>query len=149
MEKKMKKTMLIAAMCLCFPVMAFSAEITFVIKQLRNAEGVAIVAIFDDEIEWEKENDEGGKPLVTCENNQPIANNEVRVVCDIKPGTYAATLMHDENSNGEFDTNFFGLPEEGYGFSNDAEAGMSMPDFKEATFTVDTEDKELIINATY
>jgi uncharacterized protein (DUF2141 family) len=57
--------------------------------------------------------------------------------------------MHDENGNGEFDTNLFGIPKEGWGFLNDAEAGMSIPDFKEASFTVDTEDKELIINTTY
>ena len=140
---------LIAAMCLSFPIMTFSAEITFVVKKLRNTEGVALVYIFDDAIKWEKENDDGGKPVITCKNKQPIANNEVSVVCDIAPGTYGATLMHDENDNGEFDTNFVGMPKEGYGFSNDAEAGMSMPDFKEATFTVDTKDKAININATY
>ncbi len=59
----MKKTMLILAMSLCFPIMTFSAEITFVIKKLRSIEGVVVVAIYDDAIEWEKENDDGGKPL--------------------------------------------------------------------------------------
>jgi hypothetical protein len=49
--------MLIAAICLCFPIMTLSAEITFVIKKLRNTEGAAVIYIFDDAIEWEKEND--------------------------------------------------------------------------------------------
>jgi uncharacterized protein (DUF2141 family) len=26
-------------------------------------------------------------------------------------------LIHDENRNGELDTNMFGIPKEGYGFS--------------------------------
>ena len=43
-------------MCLWFPVMAFSAEITFAIKKLRNAEGVAVVACLLD----------GGKMALLC-----------------------------------------------------------------------------------
>jgi uncharacterized protein (DUF2141 family) len=41
------------------------------------------------------------------------------------------------------------LPKEGWGFSSDADASLSLPDFKEASFTVDTEHKELIINITH
>ena len=41
------------------------------------------------------------------------------------------------------------LPKEGWGFSNDADASLSLPDFKEASFMVDTEDKEPIVNITY
>jgi uncharacterized protein (DUF2141 family) len=35
---------------------------------------------------------------------------------DIKPGNYAIAVIHDENRNGELDTNMFGIPKEGYGF---------------------------------
>jgi uncharacterized protein (DUF2141 family) len=35
---------------------------------------------------------------------------------DIKPGKYAIAVIHDENCNGELDTNMFGIPTEGYGF---------------------------------
>src|SRR5512146_1431676 len=38
----------------------------------------------------------------------------------IRPGTYAVKLFQDFNRNGEFDMNWFGLPLEKYGFSNDA-----------------------------
>jgi hypothetical protein len=41
------------------------------------------------------------------------------------------------------------LPKEGRGFSNDDDASLSLPDFKEASFTVDTADKEPIVNITY
>ena len=58
--------------------------------------------------------------------------------CDflgIKPGTYALAVIHDENLNGELDTNFFGVPTEGYGFSSDAEASLSAPSFSAASFS--------------
>lgn len=42
-------------------------------------------------------------------------------------GDYAVAVMHDENSNGELDTNFFGAPTEGFGFSNGAQPGMVSP----------------------
>jgi len=38
---------------------------------------------------------------------------------DIPPGTYALVVIHDENMNGKLDTNWVGIPKEGYGFSND------------------------------
>ncbi len=36
---------------------------------------------------------------------------------DISPGTYALAVIHDENGNGKLDTNWVGIPTEGYGFS--------------------------------
>ena len=48
---------------------------------------------------------------------------------DIPPGTYALVVIHDENRNGKLDTNWLGLPKEGYGFSSDAKATFSAPSF--------------------
>ncbi len=145
----MKKTMLIsgliAAVCLCLPAMAFSADVTFVIKNLRNNKGTVLVSIYDDASQW---NDDG-KWIAECKNEKPIANNQTRAVCSLKPGTYAAAPFHDENNNGEFDTNFLGIPKEGYGFSNDAKGGSGWPLYNDATFTVGSEDMELVIHMAY
>jgi hypothetical protein len=48
---------------------------------------------------------------------------------DIAPGTYALVISHDENTNGKLDTNWLGVPTEGYGFSNDATALLGAPSF--------------------
>jgi uncharacterized protein (DUF2141 family) len=58
---------------------------------------------------------------------------------DLPPGEYAAAVFHDENSSGAFDTNFLGLPEEGYGFSNGTRAGFGPPSFDEAAVAVTSE----------
>jgi uncharacterized protein (DUF2141 family) len=42
-------------------------------------------------------------------------------------------VIHDENRNGELDTNMFAYPE-GYGFSSGAKVTMSAPSFSDAVF---------------
>lgn len=56
---------------------------------------------------------------------------------DIKANTYAVTIYHDANSNGELDTNFIGLPKERYGFSNNPSTRFGPPGFSKCLFTVD------------
>ena len=52
---------------------------------------------------------------------------------DLPPGTYAVQVMHDENDNGKLDSNFLGIPSEGYGFSNNPRV-MRRATFEEARF---------------
>jgi len=68
---------------------------------------------------------------------------------DIAPGTYALAVVHDENMNGKLDTNWLGIPTEGYGFSNDAKAMLGPPSFSAASFTYDGQDMELTISLHY
>jgi len=72
--------------------------------------------------------------------------------CDfegIPPGTYALVVLHDENMNGKVDTNWIGIPKEGYGFSNDAKASFSAPSFQDASFLYDGQMLEMTINLHY
>ncbi len=79
-----------------------------------------------------------------------VPSSEAR--CDfegIPPGTYALVVLHDENMNGKVDTNWIGIPKEGYGFSNDAKASFSAPSFKDASFLYDGEMLEITISLHY
>jgi uncharacterized protein (DUF2141 family) len=53
---------------------------------------------------------------------------------DVPAGTYAATVLHDENEDDKMDFNWMGIPTKGYGFSNDAKATLSPPSFEAASF---------------
>lgn len=55
---------------------------------------------------------------------------------NLAPGIYAVGAYHDENNNDHLDTNFLGLPTEGYALSNGVRAVMSKPTFQQAAFTV-------------
>jgi uncharacterized protein (DUF2141 family) len=68
---------------------------------------------------------------------------------DIPPGTYALAVVHDENMNGKLDTNWLGIPTEGYGFSNDAKALLGAPSFDAASFPYDGRTLDLTIGLNY
>jgi uncharacterized protein (DUF2141 family) len=68
---------------------------------------------------------------------------------DIPPGTYAMAVVHDENMNGKLDTNWFGVPTEGYGFSNNARGVLSAPSFSDAKFNYDGRNIELTMSLHY
>jgi uncharacterized protein (DUF2141 family) len=68
---------------------------------------------------------------------------------DIKPGKYAIAVIHDENLNGELDTNMFGIPTEGYGFSSGAEVTLSAPSFSDALFSYDGGHLQMSISINY
>ncbi|ATD01432.1 DUF2141 domain-containing protein [Pseudoalteromonas spongiae] len=55
---------------------------------------------------------------------------------DVEPGDYAIRYFHDENSNRDFDNNMFGMPIEGYGFSNNAPVNFGPPSYQQMTFMV-------------
>lgn len=52
-------------------------------------------------------------------------------------GTYAVACFHDENGNGKLDANFFGIPTEGTGSSNNAAGFLGPPKFRDAKFPLD------------
>lgn len=68
-------------------------------------------------------------------------------VDDVSPGTYAVRVYHDANDNKELDTNMFGVPQEAFGFSNNARGRFGPPDFEEAAFTLDTDSLSMTITA--
>ena len=68
---------------------------------------------------------------------------------DIAPGTYALAVIHDENRDGELATNVMGLPQEGYGFSNDAKGTLGAPSFEAASFSYNGESLKMTIALQY
>ena len=73
-----------------------------------------------------------------------IENNEVIVVIDsLEYGEYAVKVFHDENRNGKLDTDFLGIPDEDYGFSNNVSSWFGPPSWKRAKFLFD--QQEMII----
>jgi uncharacterized protein (DUF2141 family) len=71
------------------------------------------------------------------------------VFTNLRPGTYAVIAFHDENDNGKLDENGWGVPTEGYGFSNNAEGFLGPASFKDAAVTLDQADKTVEIRLNY
>jgi uncharacterized protein (DUF2141 family) len=97
---------------------------------LRNDAGQVGCSLFNDPVAYPRD---GSKVLSHIWS--PIHNR--KAVCEfigLKPGSYAAVVYHDENGDREFNMNAFGMPKEGYGFSNDAAALFGPPNFAAASF---------------
>lgn len=63
----------------------------------------------------------------------------------LQNGNYAILVFHDENNNGELDTNFFGLPKEGVGNSTNY---RGIPSFEKLCFTLVTKNF-IVIEMSY
>jgi uncharacterized protein (DUF2141 family) len=115
------------------------------ISGLRNDHGQMLCALFSSAEAFPKKAD---KAMVWL--TAKIA--ERHASCDftgIAPGTYAVSVVHDENSNGKLDTNFIGMPREGVGASNDAKGHMGPPKFGAASFAHRGGRLELKIHVNY
>jgi uncharacterized protein (DUF2141 family) len=64
---------------------------------------------------------------------------------DLTPGTYAVSVLHDENGNGKMDINVFGIPTEGWAVSNNVVTHMHAPSYEQASFPVPPSGKEISI----
>ena len=62
---------------------------------------------------------------------------------------YIGVFDHDFTFKGYLDTNFLGLPEEGYALSNGIRAAMAKPEFHQAAFSVGPGDKPIALHIRY
>ena len=123
---------------------AFAGRIIVTIDGMHSAQGNVFVGLY-------------ASPAKFLQGNQCDAQKRVRastgpvtVVFDNLPaGTYAVGAFHDENANDHLDTNFLGLPTEGYALSNGVRAVMAKPTFQQAAFIVGNEDKPVALHIRY
>ena len=101
------------------------------VLNIKNSKGTVACALFDSPDGFPIEYLRYAASMMAIE----IRDTQAR--CDfaaIPPATYALIVIHDENRNGKLDTNWMGVPAEGYGFSSDAKATLSAPSFSAAKF---------------
>lgn len=62
---------------------------------------------------------------------------------NLSGGEYAIRLFHDTNDNNSLDTNVFGMPTEGYGFSNQAVGNFGPAKYKDMVVHIKNDDTEV------
>lgn len=73
------------------------------------------------------------------------SNNMIIDLGKLPYGNYAVALIHDANSNNIFDKNFIGIPKELFGFTNVEKVYFGPPSYKEASFQLNENEKQLKI----
>lgn len=108
------------------------------ILRIDNEKGQMLIGLYDSEDSWLQKPAKGifgsiidGKSRATFVN--------------VPDGTYAISVFHDEDNDGELDT-LLGIPTEDTGTSNDAPARFGPPKWEDAKFKVKGGAIKQIIN---
>ena len=90
--------------------------------------GQALLSVFNSEKTYLKQ------PMY--EDSQPIDSHgtAVFIILGLKPGSYALSVIYDEDEDGELDTGLFGIPTEAIAFSNQATSRFGPPSFEQTEF---------------
>ena len=107
------------------------------ISEIRSNKGYIMLQLFD------------GKEKVLNQRQSAIKDNKCLFSFNnLTPGKYAVRYYHDENMNGNMETNLVGKPTEGYGFSNNIIGKFGPPPFEKWLFEID-DDKKIVLKPTY
>ncbi len=118
---------------------ARAGDIAVTLTGIRTPTGVVKLALAGS-----AESYDGKAAPVQSTGGPPTGDSATFVFADVAPGRYAVMVTHDENGNGQMDTNTIGMPLEGYGFSNNPDV-MRKPTWEEASFEVDAEGEVVAI----
>ncbi|HEV7333681.1 MAG TPA: DUF2141 domain-containing protein [Flavisolibacter sp.] len=102
------------------------------ISNFENNKGTCIVCVYDNARSF---SEKGGVP-VSCLTVPVAGKNATAVFDNLKQGSYAIMVIHDANNNRKFDTNFLGIPKEGYGASQNKLPFAAAPKFEENKIAV-------------
>ena len=121
--------------------------LTIKVVGARNAKGKIGVALFQGP-EGFPENASAAFRSEQATIDSQTMSAEV-VFRDVPQGVYAVSVLHDENMNGKLDKGLFGIPQEGYGASNNPEKKMRAPHFDEAKFSLSAPEQAIEIKLIY
>jgi uncharacterized protein (DUF2141 family) len=108
-----------------------------------DEEGIIYIAIYDNAKDFDSGNN--SPEIMALNIIEPVNIGPYNKTVDLKKGTYGVKVLIDTNGNADIDLNFFGLPKEQFGFSNNALGLFGAPKFDKASFEVNN-DKKIIIN---
>lgn len=119
-----------------------TVSITVQVDGLKNKNGYVAIGLFDGYGDF-PEGDGFASKYVEADGSSIEVTFE-----NIEPGEYAVAVLHDENGNEEMDYNEYGMPQEGFAFSNNAMGQDGPPSFGDASFEVNS-DKVVSIDMVY
>lgn len=132
-------------------------ELRVTVEGIRSQSGNILIGLYDSidtfnrAIEMsDKEgflNDPGRFAGVALRANAALKSSVV--FTNLNPGLYAIILFHDRNGNGKLDKNFLGIPNEPYGFSNNAQGFLGPPSFEKALMRITHGDNSVKITLIY
>jgi len=121
-----------------------TGAITVRIEALRNDRGTVYVSLHANKRSFD--DNKGG---IQNAQARPKQGTVVVVFDNVVPGRYALSFIHDENDNKKLDTNFIGVPKEGFGYSKDAMGRFGPPKFDDAALAIPSGATTVLMHAKY
>jgi len=110
----------------------FNGKLTVKIDGLKNKEGQVCANIFTSSKGFPSDRDRVLQKQCVKISDTPL----LITFKNLKAGSYAVAIIHDQNNDGTLNSNRLGIPSEGFGFSSNPEVRTSAPKFGEAAFLV-------------
>jgi uncharacterized protein (DUF2141 family) len=138
-----------------FGATAQAADLKVVIDGVANSSGTIVVGLYDNAANYASAVEESSKVLVNDSRRlvgvslRAVAGRQSVVFTDLKPGTYAVIVFHDENDDGKLDKNALGLPTEAYVISNNVRGLLAPPEFKDAAVALGESDRVIEMRLIY
>jgi uncharacterized protein (DUF2141 family) len=123
----------------------FKGKLTVEIDGLKNKQGQVCASIFASSKGFP-----GDRDHVLQNQCTKITDTPLPITFEnLKPGRYAVAVFHDQNNDRALNSNIFGIPSEGFGFSSNPEIRARAPKFSEAVFLVAGPDTNIQIQLKY
>lgn len=115
---------------------AFAGELTLTIKNVRNNNGSIRIALWDQATGFPKDY------TTSIEQVSVLAGNEVQYTFkNLKTARYAVAVFHDANNDEDLNTNRLGIPQEGFGFTNNPRIIFGPPTYRKCNVLVKENQK--------
>ena len=121
-------------------------SLTIEIDEFRNPkEGNILIAIFTDQLNFKND--------ISLKNwtvpKEKLIKGVFKETVKLPLGEYGIAILDDEDINGKMSYNFFGIPKEGYGFSDFNHSGFKKPMFSDFKFSVSDSTHTIRIKLRY
>ena len=113
-------------------------NLTVTVTNIKKLEGNIIVSIYNKTSDFPHKGE--------FQSFSSVVNkfSETVIIKNLPEGEYAIATFHDDNSDGECNTNFLGFAKEGYGFSKNVKPKLSAPSFDDCKIDL-SNNKTIII----
>ena len=118
-----------------------TASLTIRVENVLPAGGILRLGLYDAA----RYPDDDSKPIASADV-PAVAGETVITLHGIAPGIYAIQTFQDVNANDKMDTSWLGLPQEPFGFSDDATPFLSKPSFDDVKFTLAAGENSQVIH---
>jgi len=112
-------------------------NVTMTIEGIRSTKGNIVVGVYTNQDNFANEKE--FKQLIY--NKQTLKDGKLVISFYLPAGTYGISYLDDENKNKKMEYSFWGIPEEGFGFSNYYHSSLSYPKFDSFKFTIKGNEK--------